>query len=183
MRICRNFVFRLFDLLGLPGADCPDKKANYEKLFSDEYKFKKIVYIPDNKAFEDIPEKLKNIIWSDSGVDLAKKIVKTHFYSDNVKSVFMDPRKKVTVIERLELNNELIRIYSNSDLFVKDMVEEGRVLEEKTFTIVPVGCVMFIQPSYSDNRLNQVQKDKSLITSCCLLTEKEVVGIIENYNF
>merc|ERR1711998_171243 len=61
------------------------KIAGYEELFSDNYKFKKIIYIPDDKAFDEIPNKLKKIIWNNKNNDLAKKIVKTHLYSDSIK--------------------------------------------------------------------------------------------------
>ena len=159
------------------------KIAGYEELFSDNYKFKKIIYIPDDKAFDEIPNKLKKIIWNNKNNDLAKKIVKTHLYSDSIKNVFMDPKKKVSVIERFELGGELVRVYSNSDLFVKDMVEEGVVVDKEKYTIIPVGCVMFIQPSYEDSRLSQIEKEKSLITSCCLLTDQEVLTITKDYNF
>ena len=63
------------------------------------------------------------------------------------------------------------------------MVEEGSILDSKEFTIVPVGCVMFIQPSFSDNRLNDKQKDESLITSCCLLTDEEIIALSNDYNY
>ena len=159
------------------------KIANFEKLFSQDYKFKKIIYLPDNKAFEAVPEKLKELIWSQDNNKLAKKIVRSHLYSDSIKSVFNDPRKKVTVIQGFEINNEMVRIYSNSDLFVKDMVEEGKIIDNEKYTIVPVACVMFIQPSYTDDRLTNIQKDSSLITSCCLLSDEEVIDITEEYNF
>ena len=159
------------------------KKANYEELFSNDYKFKKVIYIPDNRAFESIPDRLRTLIWKESSNNLAKKIVKTHFFSDNIKSVFKDPKKKVSVIERVELNGETIRIYSNSDLLVKDMVEEGEIKTNEKFTIIPVSCVMFLQPSYEDDRLSDKQKNKSLITSCCLLTDQEIMTITQDYNF
>ena len=41
-----------------------------------------------------------------------------------MKQVFKDPNKKVVIVERLELNGEKIKIYSNSDLFVKEMVNK-----------------------------------------------------------
>ncbi len=41
-----------------------------------------------------------------------------------MKQVFKDPNKKVVIVERLELNGEKVKIYSNSDLFVKDMVNK-----------------------------------------------------------
>ena len=39
--------------------------------------------------------------------DIAKKIVKTHLYSGEVKEVFRDPRKKVVIVERVEINGEI----------------------------------------------------------------------------
>ena len=83
----------------------------------------------------------------------------------------------------MELNGETIRIYSNSDLLVKDMVEEGESQTNEKFTIIPVSCVMFLQPSYEDDRLSDKQKNKSLITSCCLLTDQEIMTITQDYNF
>ena len=43
-----------------------------------------------------------------------------------MKQVFKDPNKKVVIVERLELNGEKVKIYSNSDLFVKDMVDKKK---------------------------------------------------------
>ena len=33
---------------------------------------------------------------------------------------------------------------------------------------------MFLQLSVEDNRLSTTEKDNSLVTSCCLLTENEI---------
>ena len=57
------------------------KKANYEKLFMKEVKFKKVLYIPDNNAFDRLPLRLQKYIWDESDNDAAKKIIKTHLYS------------------------------------------------------------------------------------------------------
>ena len=150
------------------------KKANYEKLFMKEAKFKKVLYIPDNNAFDRLPLRLQKYIWDETDNEAAKKIIKTHLYSGSVKQVFKDPNKKVVIIERLELNGETVKIYSNSDLFVKDMVHKKKAIIKNDIEIVPVNCVMYLQPSFSDDRLSTLEKKESLVTSCCMLSDKEI---------
>ena len=150
------------------------KKANYEKLFMKEAKFKKVLYIPDNDAFDKLPLRLQKYIWDETGNEAAKKIIKTHLYTGSVKQVFKDPNKKVVIVERLELNGEKIKIYSNSDLFVKDMVNEKKAIIKDDIEIIPISCVMYLQPSYSDNRLSALEKRESFVTSCCMLSDEEI---------
>ena len=150
------------------------KKANYEKLFIKEAKFKKVLYIPDNDAFDRLPLRLQKYIWDETDNEAAKKIIKTHLYAGSVKQVFKDPNKKVVIIERLELNGEKVKIYSNSDLFVKDMVNKKEAIIKDNIEIVPVSCVMYLQPSFSDDRLSALEKRESFVTSCCMLSDKEI---------
>ena len=150
------------------------KKANYEKLFIKEAKFKKVLYIPDNDAFDRLPLRLQKYIWDEADNEAAKKIIKTHLYTGSVKQVFKDPNKKVVIVERLELNGEKVKIYSNSDLFVKDMVNKKKAIIKGDIEIVPVSCVMYLQPSFSDDRLSSLEKKESFITSCCMLSDKEI---------
>ena len=150
------------------------KKANYEKLFLKEAKFKKILYIPDNEAFDRLPLRLKKYIWDETNNEAAKKIIKTHLYTGSVKQVFKDPSKRVVIIERFELDGEKVKIYSNSDLFVKDMVNKKKAIVKDNVEIVPISCVMYLQPSFSDDRLSSLEKKESFITSCCMLSDKEV---------
>ena len=103
------------------------KIANYQELFNEKTKFKKIIYIPNNQAFENLPKKIKDKVMDK---DLAKKIIRTHLYSGEVKEVFKDPKKKVVILERVELNGETVKIFSNSDLFVKDVVNQDFHLEK-----------------------------------------------------
>ena len=154
------------------------KMAKYEKLFIAEAKFKKVLYIPDNNAFENLPANLIKYIWNSSDNRAAKKIIETHLYAGSIKKAFKDPSKKVVIIERVEINNEKVKIYSNSDLFVKDMVGQDNIILKENIQIIPVSCVMYLQSSYSDSRLSEEAKDNSLITSCCLLTDKEVTSFI-----
>ena len=150
------------------------KKANYEKLFMKEAKFKKVLYIPDNNAFDRLPLRLQKYIWDEADNEAAKKIIKTHLYTGSVKQVFKDPNKKVIIIERLELNGEKVKIYSNSDLFVKDMVNKKKAIIKGDIEVVPVSCVMYLQPSFSDYRLSSLEKRESFVTSCCMLSDQEI---------
>ncbi len=150
------------------------KKANYEKLFIKESKFKKVLYIPDNDAFDRLPPRLQKYIWDETDNDAAKKVIKTHLYTGSVKQVFKDPNKKVVIVERIELNGEKVKIYSNSDLFVKDMVNKKKAIIKDYTEIVPVSCVMYLQPSFSDDRLSDLEKKESFVTSCCMLSDQEI---------
>ena len=150
------------------------KKANYEKLFIKEAKFKKVLYIPDNDAFDRLPLRLQKYIWHETDNEAAKKIIKTHLYTGSVKQVFKDPNKKVVIVERLELNGEKVKIYSNSDLFVKDMVNKKKAIIKGDIEIIPVSCVMYLQPSFSDDRLSSLEKKESFVTSCCMLSDEEI---------
>lgn len=179
-----NFSFAKGDLLDI----LSDKKefstfyqlikiANYEDLFNKKTQFKKVVYIPKNEAFLDLPSKVRKKLKQE---DVAKKIVRTHLYSGEVKEVFQNPKKKVVILERIELNGEAVKIFSNQDLFVKDMVDKSAKIVSNEYSIIPVECVMFLQPSIEDLRLTNKQQQESLITSCCLLSDQEIETFISD---
>ena len=186
-----NFIFKSYsddnnDILGyLKESDKYShflkliKKANYEKLFVTEAKFKKVLYLPDNDAFDRLPLMLQKYIWDETDNEAAKKIIKTHLYTGSVKQVFKDPNKKVVIIERLELNGEKVKIYSNSDLFVKDIVNKKKAIIKDNIEVIPVSCVMYLQPSFSDDRLSSLEKRESFVTSCCMLSDEEIESFIQ----
>ena len=186
-----NFIFKSYsddnnDILGyLKESDKYShflkliKKANYEKLFVTEAKFKKVLYLPDNDAFDRLPLRLQKYIWDETDNEAAKKIIKTHLYTGSVKQVFKDPNKKVVIIERLELNGEKVKIYSNSDLFVKDIVNKKKAIIKDNIEVIPVSCVMYLQPSFSDDRLSSLEKRESFVTSCCMLSDEEIESFIQ----
>ena len=153
------------------------KIANYEDLFNEKTQFKKVIYIPKNEAFLSLPSKVRDMLKQE---DVAKKIVRTHLYSGEVKEVFKNPEKRVVILERVELNGEAVKIFSNEDLFVKDIVNKNTNIVSKEYSIIPVECVMFLQPSFEDFRLTKKQKQESLITSCCLLSDKEIEVFISD---
>ena len=154
------------------------KKAKYEELFIKESKYKKVLYIPTDNAFKNLPLRLQKYIWDDSDNSAAKKIIKTHLYTGSVKQVFKDPSKKVVIINRFEINGEKVKIYSNDDLFVKDMVNIKEIIFKGNIEIIPVSCVMYLQPSYTDDRLSELEKKESIVTSCCMLSDNEIDSFI-----
>ena len=58
------------------------------------------------------------------------------------------------------------------------MVGQNNIILKDNIQIVPISCVMYLQSSYSDSRLSEEAKNNSLITSCCLLSSKEVNSFI-----
>ena len=155
------------------------KKAKYEELFIKESKYKKVLYIPTDNAFKNLPLRLQKYIWDDSDNSAAKKIIKTHLYTGSVKQVFKDPSKKVVIINRFEINGEKVKIYSNDDLFVKDMVSKKEIILKGNIEIIPISCVMYLQPSYTDDRLSEKEKKESIVTSCCMLSDNEIDSFIK----
>ena len=153
------------------------KIANYSELFKEKTQFKKIVYIPNNEAFLNLPKKIKDKIKQEN---IAKKIIKTHLYSGEVKEVFKDPNKKVMILERFEANGEKVKIFRNKDLFVKDVVNKELDIFTGDHKIIPIDCVMYLQYSSDDKRLTPKQQASSQITSCCLLTDDEIEQFVND---
>lgn len=58
--------------------------ANYQELFNKKTEFKKILYIPDNEAFSNLPKKIKDKIMDK---EIAKKIVRTHLYPIYIRAI------------------------------------------------------------------------------------------------
>ena len=73
----------------------------------------------------------------------------------------------------MTLDGSLYYTYDAKDLFVKDIVVQGKVTFAGNFTIIPVNCVMFLQQSSKDYRLDKAIQDKYKLTSCCLQTPEE----------
>ena len=54
--------------------------------------------------------------------------------------------------------------YDTKDLFVKDIVVQGKVTSVGGFTIILVDCVMFLQQSSKGYRLDKAIQDKYKFT-------------------
>ena len=145
-----------------------------EQLFSEQSKLPKTIYVPTNDAFNNLPAGIKNAI---GRKDVARKLVRTHYFVGTYENLAEGQQ-----MTRVNIEGDLIEIYQAKDLYVKDMVVRNREIAVGNSKIVPIDCVMFLQPSDTDYRLTTAQKNKYPITTCCLRTEAEVSAFLGDIN-
>ena len=136
------------------------------------------IYAPTDQAFEDMPDLFLKDIEKNNTKVITKLILSHIFKGDSLNE---NKDKNNTMV--LTLDGSLYFTYDFGDLFIKDIVSRGEKFVSGFYKIIPTDCVMFLQPSYEDDRLSDKQKNKSLITSCCLLTDQEIMTITQDYNF
>ena len=57
--------------------------------------------------------------------------------------------------KEVTISNKSIELYNSSDLFVKDMIVTEKDLIAKDGVVHVVNCIMFVQPSIQDSRLDE----------------------------
>ena len=78
------------------------------------------------------------------------------------------------VTTELTVSNKPVKLYKSESLFIKDVVIIKEDLIASNGVIHIIDCLMFIQPSFQDDRLSPTQKESFPITSCCMQTSDEV---------
>ena len=124
------------------------------------------IYAPTDKAFSLMPDSFMREI-NNNNIKYSTKIILTHIFSGNSLEINKDEGLV------LSLDGSLYYTYDTKDLFVKDIVVQGKVNSAGNFTIIPVDCVMFLQQSSKDYRLDKAIQDKYKFTTCCLQTPEE----------
>ena len=124
------------------------------------------IYAPTDKAFSLMPDSFMREI-NNNNIKYTTKIILTHIFSGNS----LETNKNEGLV--LSLDGSLYYTYDTKDLFVKDIVVQGKVTAAGNFTIIPVDCVMFLQQSSKDYRLDKAIQDKYKFTTCCLQTTEE----------
>ena len=124
------------------------------------------IYAPTDKAFSLMPDSFMKEI-NNNNIKYTTKIILKQIFSGNR----LDTHKNEGLV--LTLDGSLYYTYDTKDLFVKDIVVQGKVTSAGNFTIIPVDCVMFLQQSSKDYRLDKAIQDKYKFTSCCLQTPEE----------
>ena len=124
------------------------------------------IYAPTDKAFSLMPNSFMNKI-KNNNIKYTTKIILTHIFSGNS----LDSNKDEGLV--LSLDGSLYYTYDAKDLFVKDIVVQGKVTTAGNFTIIPVNCVMFLQQSSRDYRLDKAIQEEYKFTTCCLQTPEE----------
>ena len=123
-----------------------------------------------------MPKRFKNDI-NLNNVKVTSKLILSHIFSGDTLA---DKKNKEGIV--LSLDGSIYYTYKLGDLFVKDIVVQGTPFLSGNYRVIPVNCVMFLQPSSKDKRLdNEIQKKYSL-TSCCLQDSKEFAEFYENLN-
>ncbi len=128
---------------------------------------KSTFYVPTDQAFRAMPKTFKNDI-SNNNTKVTTKLILSHIFSGDSTSIDEDNQNMV-----LSLDGSLYYIYDHDDLFVKDIVLRGETFKSGFYTLIPTDCVMFLQPSTNDKRLDEKIRDKYKLTTCCLQSEQE----------
>ena len=126
------------------------------------------IYAPSNKAFKNIPNELEQQILSDTYY--TKRLFTDHILAKEVISSKLTDQ----VTTELTVSNKPVKLYKSESLFIKDVVIIKEDLIASNGVIHIIDCLMFIQPSFQDDRLSPTQKESFPITSCCMQTSDEV---------
>lgn len=128
---------------------------------------KSTIFAPTNEAFKNMPERFRNDINSNN-TKVTTKLILSHIFSGDT----LENEKKKGGLA-LSLDGSIYYTYDVGDLFVKDIVVQGNPFLSGNYRVIPVSCVMFLQQSSKDKRLDKKIRSKFSLTSCCLQDEKE----------
>ena len=126
------------------------------------------LYAPTDAAFDVMPKKFTDDL-SKKEMKFTTKLILSHIFNGNSLSNKQNSDGMV-----LTLDGSIYFTYEVGDLYVKDIVTQGPSFVSGTYTIVPVDCVMFLQPSSNDPRLDKNIQEKFKFTTCCLQTDEEL---------
>ena len=125
------------------------------------------IFAPTDDAFEKMPTRFKNDIASNN-TKVTTKLILSHIFSGDTLS-----EKKNEDGIALSLDGSIYYTYKVGDLFVKDIVVQGIPFLSGKYRVIPVDCVMFLQPSSKDKRLDEAIRSKFTLTTCCLQDDSE----------
>ena len=150
--------------------------SGLKDLLGKETKLAKTIYVPTNKAFEKLPDDISKVLFEDKQINSLRKLVRTHFFiGENKELVEKNNNKNL----KIDINGESIEVFKISELYVKEMVITKDIISVGNSFIIPIDCVMFLQHSVDDYRLDESTKKQYDITTCCLRTEEEVAEFLD----
>ncbi len=154
------------------------EEAGVENLFNGRVNVNATVYIPTNEAFETMPEQIVSAFRTAEFKSPLIKLIQSHYFVGTNSNL-----KEGEYLITTNINGDKVRIEQNNQLFVKDMVIQSEKIKVGKNEIIPVECVMFVQPSITDNRLTLEQQEQFRITSCCLRTITEATAFLKGNLF
>ena len=131
------------------------------------------IFAPSNEAFKTVPKKLKNEI-------LSNNFLSQNLLMDHILAKYKTSEEIEEFSKEVTISNKSIELYNSSDLFVKDMIVTEKDLIAKNGVVHVVNCIMFVQPSIQDSRLDEEVAKKFPITSCCMRKDNEVILWLSN---
>ena len=146
------------------------EKAGLENLFNGKVNINATVYIPTNEAFETMPESIVSAFRVAEFKGPLIKLIQSHYFVGTNNKL-----KEGEYLITTNINGDKVRIEQNKQLYVKDMIIQDDPIKVGKNEIIPVRCVMFVQPSITDNRLTLEQQEQFRITSCCLEPLKKLL--------
>ena len=132
------------------------------------------IFAPNNDAFEKAPEILNREILSNKF--FSQNLFMDHILAKNKKSKDIDE-----LTTEITISNKSVQLYKTKNLHVKDMVVVKEDLKAENGVIHIVDCIMFVQPSFQDERLDEKTKEQFPITSCCFQKKAEVTLWMKNF--
>lgn len=154
------------------------ENAGVQNLFDERTSINATVYVPTNLAFTTMPDSAYAALRIPANKGPLTRLIKSHYFVGTQSN--MKPGDYYTTYN---INGDQVKIAQESDLFVKDMVVRAKPIKVGNSQIVPIDCVMFVQPSSTDYRLSRDQQEQSSITSCCLMSMKEVAAFLSTIEF
>ena len=151
------------------------ERAGVEHLFNGKIKINATIYVPTNEAFATLPQSMSEALELEENRGPLIKLIKSHYFIGTSRDMSEGDYLMTT-----NINGDKIRIEQAQQLYVKDMIIQNEPIYVAESKIVPIECVMYVQPSLSDHRLSVEQQEEFAITSCCLRTLKEVKAFVQS---
>jgi uncharacterized surface protein with fasciclin (FAS1) repeats len=154
------------------------ENSGLEQLFSKETKTPKTIYVPTDEAFNNLPDEVKEALSNMENSAAARKLVRTHYFIGSHQKL-----EEGEAVKSVNIDGKLIRVYQAKELFVKDMIVQKQEILVGNSKIIPIDCVMFLQPSSTDYRLSLETRNEYPITTCCLKTQAEVSQFMKGLDY
>jgi len=152
------------------------KAAGLEKLFTQKSKVPKTLYAPNDEAFKKLPKALSDEFFVKNNKKGIRKLLLNHVFAGSHSGDNAKPSGTLTV----NLDGKILKIYQGDDLYVKDMVITENDISVDNGVIHSIECVMFVQPSLEDSRLDLETRNKFSMTSCCMRSDLEVEAFLSD---
>lgn len=149
-------------------------ETGLHNLLNQELPWDWTIFAPTNNAFKKAPEKLKKDI-------LSNKFFSQNLFMDHILAKNKTSKDINDVTTEVTISNKKVQLYKTKSLHVKDMVIIKEDLTAVNGVIHIIDCIMFVQPSFQDDRLNEQEKKEYSLTSCCFQNKEEVALWKDNF--